>query len=570
MGDAGRGREWRQFRLLSRDSVRRIVSAALLSRASDPSQFALWVVAAVAIPPAMYAFNRMLQYTSMGVRWTPDYELVLLADRMYFVLYVMVASALLAALLWQGLLPDATDQEVIGPLPVRDRTLAAARLSGAFVLASAFAIAVSVPSALIFSVVSATHPAFGWLPVVAVAHVGAAVAGSLTVFGLLLVLRATVASLFGARASERLALLLQLAVISLIFAVVFFLPAVLSWLVRAMLEGGSAATLVPAIWFTALYSWAVGASHDAISEGAVRAVVALTCVAGVVLPVYIFPAALVARRTRESRGQRQSGVLTRAATAVTVLVPGVQRRTLVSFTIISLARSHRHLLIVMTYAGAGVAIGASRLVTSEFLASAARPTTDAAVLLLPLAMMLFLIAGLRYTFAIPTDLEANWPFRLSPPSQRTARSASLAVVMAVGVGVPLLAFATVAAALGWPGEKIIAASAFDASIGAILAQLALRDWVQIPFACGHVPLQDSVKSAWLRFLFLLIVLGFVGSEVQEATLRSTRGVVISLTVVVAAAIVIVFWQQKERREPLRFDAQDDGAPETLGLSEASS
>ena len=42
-----------------------------------------------------------------------------------------------------------------------------------------------------------------------------------------------------------------------------------------------------------------------------------------------------------------------------------------------------------------------------------------------------------------------------------------------------------------------------------------------------------------------------------------------LAVVAAAAIVIVLWQQKERRGPLRFDAQDDGALETLGLSEAS-
>jgi hypothetical protein len=241
----------------------------------------------------------------------------------------------------------------------------------------------------------------------------------------------------------------------------------------------------------------------------------------------------------------------------------------VSFTIVSLARSHRHLLIVMTYAGAGVAIGASRLVTSEFMASAARPTNDAAVLLLPLAMMLFLIAGLRTAFAIPIDLEANWPFRLSPLRERSARSASLTVVMAVGVCLPILAFATVAAGLGWPVPKIIAASAFDAAIGGMLAQLALRDWVQIPFACGHVPLQDSVKSAWLRFLFLLIVLGFIGAEVQEAALRSPRGTAICLAVVIAAASVIALWQQKERRGPLRFDAQDDGPLETLGLSEAS-
>jgi hypothetical protein len=251
-----------------------------------------------------------------------------------------------------------------------------------------------------------------------------------------------------------------------------------------------------------------------------------------------------------------------------VVVPGVRRRALVSFTIISLARSQRHLLIVMTFAGAGIAIGASRLVTSGLPGSVTRPATDAAVLLLPLAMMMFLIAGLRTAFAIPTDLEANWPLRLSPPSERTARSASLVVVAAVGVFIPVLAFAAVAASLEWPVGKVLAASAFDVAIGVVLAHMALRDWVQIPFACAYVPLQDSVKSAWLRFLFLLIVLGFIGAQVQEAALRSRRGTTIYLGVVVAAATVIGLWQRRGRRGPLRFDAED-GALETLGLSEAS-
>ena len=193
MVDAGLGREWRQFRLLSRDSVRRVISAAMLSRETDPIQFTLWTVAAIAVPPAIYAFNRMLQYTSMGVRWMLDYEIVLLADRITS-LSMMLASALLAALLWEGLLPDATDQEVIGPLPVRGRTLAAARLMGAVALASGFASAVSVPAGLIFSVVSTTHPAFGWLPAVVLARVGSLWRAASSSSGCCLAFRATIAS----------------------------------------------------------------------------------------------------------------------------------------------------------------------------------------------------------------------------------------------------------------------------------------------------------------------------------------------------------------------------------------
>ena len=318
MADAGMGREWRQFRLLSRDSVRRIISAALLSRDTDPSQFTLWIVAAVAIPPAMYAFNRMLQYTSMGVRWTPDYELVLLADRMYFVLYMMLASALLAALLWQGLLPDATDQEVIGPLPVRDRTLAAARLTGALVLASGFAIAVSVP------VRAHLQRRIGYTSGIRLAagcgdrsrrrrrgrqsHSLRAAAG--TPRDSRLPVRS--ASLGAPRAAD--AACGHLADLGC----------------RVLSPGGSVMAGPRHVggrdrerrWCRQSGSRLSTRGPSArvtrqLSEGAVRAVIALTCVAGVILPVYIFPAALVARRTRESRGQRQSGALTRAATALT-------------------------------------------------------------------------------------------------------------------------------------------------------------------------------------------------------------------------------------------------------------
>ena len=121
-------REFDQFVLLSRDSVRSLLNAALLSRDSDPSQFALWSLVLIATPPAMYAFHQLIDYSARHFQKAAIIEHAIQVDRMFFLLYGMLVAALVAAATWEALLPDVADQEIVGSLPVRPRTLAAARL----------------------------------------------------------------------------------------------------------------------------------------------------------------------------------------------------------------------------------------------------------------------------------------------------------------------------------------------------------------------------------------------------------------------------------------------------------
>jgi len=79
--------------------------------------------------------------------------------------------ALLASMTWDALFPDRTDQEILGVLPVRPRTLAAARLRAAVTLGAIFAAAINLPTALLYSAVSAVHPLLGSFPRVLFAHV---------------------------------------------------------------------------------------------------------------------------------------------------------------------------------------------------------------------------------------------------------------------------------------------------------------------------------------------------------------------------------------------------------------
>ena len=557
-----------QFRLLARDSVRRLINAALVSRDGDPAQFALWVLVAAAVPPSMYAFSRVLDYTVLGVNLSADAELVVLADRMFFVLYAMLTSALIAALVWDALLPDDSDQEVIGPLPVEPRTLTAARLTGAAIVGTGFSLAVSVPAAVLFAGASTTHPSFGWFPTVVLAHVVSTLAVSLFAFGSLLLLRAAVAALFGPRSSEQLALLLQLVAVISIVGAFFFLPAVVSWLVETMVAGQTTAMLVPPVWFGALYTWVAGTGSIAVHDAALMAAIGLAVVLVATPPVYLLPARSVAQRTREHRGRRQRRWI---GGALGSLIAGLARRApsraVIVFTVASLLRSQRQLLIVCSYASAGVAIGAGRLATSGVFGPLATPTPDSSVLLVPLVLMMFLVVGLRSAFLIPADIEANWAFRMSPPTRRAARGAALIVTVVLGVMVPVLIFAAIAAWLGWPLAKVLVAGGQQMLFGVALAELALAKWEQVPFACERAPLDGQAKSKWLRFLTGVVVLGFIGSQVQAAALQSTTATIVCFATVTIAAIFVIFWRHTLSDEPVRFTL-DDTRVETLGLSEA--
>ena len=157
--------------------------------------------------------------------------------------------------------------------------------------------------------------------------------------------------------------------------------------------GGSRATLVPPVWFMAFYL-DLGANHAAIVESPC-APPSRSRGGRDGFPVYIFPAACLGAGPANRGGTSVRRTDAGRHRLSRVLVPGVQRRTLVSFTIVSLARSHdiscrddlrrrRH----RDRCQPAGDVGLSR--------SAASPNTDAVVLLLPLVMMMFLIAGSDY------------------------------------------------------------------------------------------------------------------------------------------------------------------------------
>jgi hypothetical protein len=548
-------REWRQFVLLSRDGVRRLLNTAFFGRDADPMPFVIWGVAFAATPPTLHAFRRTFLYGSASQASWDVVERFVLGDRLFFLVYAMLASALLAALTWDALVPDRHEQDIVGVLPVRPRTVAAARVASAATIASAFAAAISVPSGVFFAISATAHPALGFVPVVFIAHVAAMILGSLFVFLALLAVRGLLA--MSPAGGHGIATLLQIMTIVGLVEVFLFLPGVLPALSRRMLAGDQAVALLPPVWFASLYSWLVGTSNAALVGSAQTAVLALVGAMALVAGVYLVPAAVLGRRTLEVMPRRQAALLTR-------LLGG----GLLHFTIASLLRSRRHLLVLASYLGVAIAAGGVSLIVAGYRGALSLAEPIPSLLAMPLVLIFFLALGLRSAFSIPAELDANWPFRLAEPRLDAAVDAARGAMMLVAV-IPIGLLATaLGLGLGWTVATAARIAVFDVVSGLLLVELVLFRWRKAPFTCAHMPTADTFKSRWAFGLVALNLFAYRLGDAQFAALASVRLTLLYLAAICIAAVLVRSLRAAlYRNARVQFDLPVDGL-QTLGLSGA--
>ena len=563
--------EWHQFRLLSRDSVRRLLDSILVSRDADPMLFALWFTALAMTPPMLVAVPKIIQYYFLQRAPAAMVLQIATAERAFFVLYGMLATALLAALTWDALFPDRQDQEIVGALPVRPRTLASARLAAALTVGTAFAAAISLPAAFIYSAASSSHPLIGSFPRVFAAHVTATMMACACTFLGLMSLRALVVICAGERAADRLALILQFLTVVMLVETFLFLPSVLPNIIKAMQQGQASYGWAPPVWFTALFLWMAEGS-SVLGAHVTKALAVTATVTVLVVIVSLAPAAWVGRRVLEVRALgRASAVATLARSIAVMFVRRPVVRSMLVFGVASLARSRRHTIQLATYLGMAIALAVLKLIPPllKLRGNLVLDEPRAYTLALPLVLIFFAVFGLRAAFQIPTELDANWVFRLAQPTVRDAVRASRWLILMLGV-VPISIVWLLVTLTMWPVEAAIGATLLDLTIGMLLTELALSNWTKIPFASAHEPATETLKSKAAWYVTALLMYQFIVPEVQVRALQSWRTTVTQIATLAVLVIALRVWRSHTlRTRTPTFDVATSETT-TLNLSEALS
>ena len=569
-----RSREWRQFRLLVRTSFGRLMDTAVASRDIDATQFVIWSVALVATPAFFFAAKMMNKYVWLARR--PDVLAEAVAvDRLFFIVYVMIACALLAAVLWEALFPDRQDQEIVGVLPVRPRTLAAARLAAALIVAAAFSAAVALPSAFMYGLnVGAAFrsvPIVGWAPAVFVAHSATLIAAGVFTFASLLALRAIAVACVGGDVVQRAAAILQLVTVVLLVECFIFLPGLLEGLTSHPLAV-THALFFPPLWFLGMYAALSGAAAVPLSDMAWTAAFATSAALGAVTMVYLAPARWNARRAIEAKLKDRAG---RSIVAATWLAAPLLRRpasrAVFTFVLASLARSRRHSLVVATYLGIGVSVAAIwvfRTIIKTRSLSLEMPPED--LVSVPLVLTFFLVLGLRSAFKVPTDLDANWTFRLAHPRSTPECVHAVGIVMLVIAVLPVTVTWFLVTASLWDIRAALGTSVMHAASGVMLVEVVLLSCDAVPFTRAHAPASGGVRIGWAFLAAALHFYAFKLEDLQLAALDSLTGVVLYVGVMLAiVAAVRTRRRIKTAHRPLEFDAPVDVAVQPLNLSHAA-
>ena len=168
----------------------------------------------------------------------------------------------------------------------------------------------------------------------------------------------------------------------------------------------------PPAWFLGLNEVLLG-STDPVFRSLARGAELAVSGAGLIAAVaYTLAYRRHVRKTLESMEGSET-VRTRVDVWLSALadriVPHPLERATVAFIGKTMARSARHRIFLAAYAGVGCAFVLQALVGTGL---------KQAWLSIPLVLSFFILSGMRYIFTLPSELPANWLFRVSESDDR--------------------------------------------------------------------------------------------------------------------------------------------------------
>jgi hypothetical protein len=431
-------------RLLTRHFLHRFVDNDLISPEADRHEV-LSAVVAVLVSSTLFA-TVLLSAKYLFLPFPSPARVAFLAvqDRFFFVTLTMAVMGLVAVAVWDALVLDARDHEILGSLPVPRRSLVLAKSAAVLLLAAGFVIAVTAVPTVVHPILMAgqLQIGVGSLIALSIAHAAVtALAGAFT-FMTVLAVREVGRAVLGDHLFGRISGPLQGLLLTAFATTLLVLPALPAAVVyRALVVDPSLLYFIPPAWFVGLLEAITGGTIADLPYGDLPpAILALEQRASVVyqsarpllfplVPLavgaaasvfLVAPAAYVwnARRspvlpatmTRTSR-PRYASVACWAVQRVIV------RRSVAQagffFTLRCLWRSLPHRLSLGAAGAVGVAVSVVGLYSAGGMRDELTGEVVASVFATQPLMLIALLLGFRHAARLPAALPASWVFRLA-------------------------------------------------------------------------------------------------------------------------------------------------------------
>ena len=546
--------ERRQFRILYRDLLARMVDLEIISAGGDPGQLFRQGVATLAALSFTFLLVTMTKYWT-GSAPAEQLQLAAQAETEFLFATTMAVAAMIAVLGWNIVLPDRRDCVILGVLPVPLRTIFLARVAAISTAIGLGVLAINIFTGLAYPFVLSA-PGGATPARVLLAYWLAAAGVALFVCFALLAVQGVSALLLSRRMFLRISGGIQMAAFFAILGSYFLKPPLLLPLTGKSL----AISWEPSFWFYALFQYSAGTA-PAILEPLARRALAWTLALGIVAAAaYCLAFRRALRRVVEQPdlvpADRTRGAGRLARFLLERLLPASLDRAVFLFAARTLARRRQHRLLVAAFGGIGLAVAlayAKDLIygysgslwdslgvnadPSRYWDRANIPLLAGSLLLLTAA-----IGGVRAAFSVPAELRANWIFRLTatrPPADYFAAARKALFGLAA---LPLWILAAAAFLLIWPIEQALEHAATLVVTGILLAELSLYRFRKIPFACSYLPGKSNMAVRLGVYATLLLLAADRGVALEYWCMHDPLAFAALFALLCGAA----FWAYKRR------------------------
>jgi hypothetical protein len=494
-----------QFRVLHRQFLLRVVDLEALSIEAD-------------IPRFLGQFAGILIFISLmraiGALFFPPPPSRAWAMEQGQVSNMLLVIGLCAVITWDATFPDRRDLAVLGPLPVKPRTILLAKLSatsgllGIAILSLNFASSCSW--ALIFGGMSGGYPGMARF---FLAYWFAIVVASAFLYGAVLTIQGFTALLLPRKMFLRVSAALQLCAFAAFLGVYFLQPELGNF--NEIMDPANHWLLAssPTFWFFALLNYLNGSLPRELFWVAGRAWIALAIVivgaAASLLLSYL--------KTMKKTVEQPDLVPGAGGLHWTPRFGGALHTAIVTFCMRSLARSRQHRVVFAFFLSLVFAIALSWL-RHEIAAPKQEPiSTD--FLISTFMMMSFAVLGLRGVFSLPISLNANWVLRITQ-LQPTGRyfAATRRALLLFGVA-PVLIVAFLLSLNFRPWRDVEEHLVILALLGCLFVEFALYKFDKVPFTCSYLPGKANIQVIFWGFAFIGTIFGVWSSVYELAALH---------------------------------------------------
>jgi hypothetical protein len=504
--------------------------------------------------------HKYAYFSSLPAPW--PYRETVRADELWLITLMMSALGLLTAVKWQSLFPGLRDYHALGSLPLRAREIFAAKLLALLVVATAAVVTLNALPSLMFPMVSTSRWAFHSSPggrIVAYA-VASAAACYFFFFGLV-ALQGVLLNLLRPRQFARVTGILQGLLVGTMLVLI-----VLSFSIQAQITNTvirpDFARWLPPVWFLGLCQTMSGDLDPAMQALAHRALTALAVAVALVLLTYTVSykrhrTLLVEGVSAPGKSRRWPGVV------FDWLVPDPRQQAVIAFLAKTLAGSSQHRMVLMGYAGFGLAILLSGLIGMRDLVDPAR-AASAGFIYSHVILLIFPLIGVRHLFSIPVELKANWAFQITEgEGRRQWLHAVDRFVLYSGAAVMLiLPFPLEVKLLGWGAvSELVLFTAF-----ALLSyEWIFASWEKLPFTCSHLPGKTPSWIMALQLMGLLVMLPIVNALLLACLYNWTAFAIVLIILLAVWARIHAARREGWGELRLRYEEAPDPAIHTLNL-----